>query len=143
MKLYTIGFTRSSAERFFGRLRRARVASLLDVRLSNTSQLAGFAKRDDLAWLTGELCGIPYRHALELAPTAGLLEAYRKRQLDWEAYANTFGQLIRDREIEAADPAGFAGACLLCSEARPHRCHRRLVAEHLAAAWKDVEIVHL
>ena len=143
MKLYTIGFTRSSAEKFFVRLRRAKVTSLVDVRLSNGSQLAGFAKRDDLAWFTRELCGIPYRHALELAPTAGLLDAYRKKHVDWEGYANAFVQLIRDRAIEAADPAEFAGACLLCTEATPHRCHRRLVAEHLAANWDGVEIVHL
>jgi uncharacterized protein (DUF488 family) len=143
MKIFTIGFTRSTAEKFFGRLRRAKASALVDVRLSNGSQLAGFAKRDDLAWLVGELCGIPYRHALELAPTAGLLDAYRKRHVDWEGYANAFGQLIRDRQIETADPATFDGACLLCSEEKPHRCHRRLVAEYLASHWPDVEIVHL
>ena len=143
MKLYTIGFTRTSAERFFGRLRRAKVASVVDVRLATGSQLAGYAKRDDLAWLLRELCGIPYRHELALAPTAGLLDAYRKHHVDWEGYARGFGVLIRDRAIETLDPAGFDGACLLCSEATPQRCHRRLVAEYLAAHWPDVQIVHL
>lgn len=143
MKLYTIGFTQTSAERFFGRLRRAKVASLVDVRLATGSQLAGFAKRDDLAWFARELCGIPYRHELALAPTAGLLDAYRKRKLDWEAYAHAFGDLIRDRAIETLDPADFAGACLMCSEPAPQRCHRRIVAEYLAERWQDVDIVHL
>ena len=143
MKLYTIGFTRSPAEKFFGRLRRAQVRTLVDVRLNNTSLLAGFAKRDDLAWLVGELCGIPYRHETALAPTAGLLDAYRKRQLDWEGYALAFDQLIRDRAIDTLDRDAFDGACLLCSEEKPHRCHRRLVAEYLAAHWPDVEVVHL
>lgn len=143
MRLYTIGFTRSSAEKFFGRLRRAKVEVLVDVRLNNGSQLAGYAKRDDLAWLLGELCGIPYRHELALAPTVGLLDAYRKHHIDWEGYARAFGELIRDRAIETLDPAAFAGACLLCSEPTPQRCHRRLVAEYLAGHWPDVEIVHL
>src|SRR5688500_1121128 len=143
MKLYTIGFTKTSAERFFGRLRRAKATALVDVRLNTGSQLAGFAKREDLAWFTGELCGIPYRHELALAPTAGLLDAYRKQRLDWEAYAHAFGDLIRDRAIETLDPAAFDGACLMCSEPTPQRCHRRIVAEYLAERWEDVEIVHL
>lgn len=143
MRLYTIGHARTTAERFFGRLRRAKVSALVDVRLNNGSQLAGFAKRDDLAWFARELCGIPYRHETTLAPTAGLLDAYRKRQVDWEGYANAFGQLIRDRAIETADPAAFDGVCLLCSEDKPHRCHRRLVAEYLAGCWPGVEVVHL
>ena len=143
MRLYTIGFTKSTAEKFFGRLRRAKALSLVDVRLNTGSQLAGFAKRDDLAWLLGELCGIPYRHELALAPTAGLLDAYRKDQLDWEAYARAFGELIRDRAIESLDRTAFDRACLLCSEATPQRCHRRIVAEYLAERWEDVDIVHL
>jgi uncharacterized protein (DUF488 family) len=143
MKLYTIGFTKSSAEHFFGRLRAARVRRLIDVRLNNASQLAGFAKRDDLAWFSRELCGVDTAHAPELAPTAELLGAYRRGELDWDGYAAGFATLIAGRRIEALDPAGFDGACLLCSEASPHHCHRRLVAEHLAAAWPGVEIVHL
>ena len=143
MRLYTIGHTRSSAEKFFGRLRRAKVSALVDVRLNTGSQLAGFAKRDDLAWLLKELCGIPYRHELALAPTVGLLDAYRKHQIDWEAYARAFGDLIRDRAIETLDRDAFAGACLLCSEPAPQRCHRRIVAEYLAEHWEDVDIVHL
>ena len=143
MRLYTIGHTRTSAEKFFGRLRRAKVSAVVDVRLNTGSQLAGFAKRDDLAWLLGELCGIPYRHELAFAPTAGLLDAYRKRHLDWEGYSRAFAELIRDRAIETLDRTAFDRACLLCSEATPQRCHRRIVAEYLAERWDDVDIVHL
>jgi uncharacterized protein (DUF488 family) len=143
MKIYTIGFTKSSAEHFFTRLKDAKVRRLVDVRLNNVSQLAGFAKRDDLRYFTQQLCGVGYEHRLELAPTAQILADYRGGHGEWDAYATSFRGLMAQRRIEQIDRDQFAGVCLLCSEATPHHCHRRLVAEYLRDAWRDVDIVHL
>lgn len=144
MKLFTIGFTKTTAESFFGRLREAKVARLVDVRLNNVSQLAGFAKRDDLAYFARTICGIPYEHRPELAPTQELLDAYKKNGGDWGEYERRFVELIAQRAIEDSLPRGaLDGACLLCSEDRAEHCHRRLVAEYLQRCWGDVEIVHL
>lgn len=143
MKLFTIGFTKSSAQHFFERLRLSGVQMLADVRLNNVSQLAGFAKRDDLRWFADQLVGIPYRHLPQLAPTQAMLDRFKKAKGEWSAYESEFVQLMRDRAIERHDPAMLDGACLLCSEATPHHCHRRLAAEYLAAHWPGVDIVHL
>jgi uncharacterized protein (DUF488 family) len=145
MKLFTIGFTRTSAEHFFARLSRAKVRTLVDVRLNNVSQLAGFAKKDDLRYFAASICGIGYDHRPELAPTQEMLDAYRKGEGkgDWPAYARRFRDLIARRNIEAIDRSALDGACLLCSEDKPHHCHRRLVAEYLRDTWGDVEIEHL
>jgi len=144
MKLFTIGFTRSSAAHFFGRLKAAGVTRLIDVRLNRTSQLAGFAKEGDLAFFARELCGIEAAAIPALAPTPELLGAYRKGEIDWPDYAVRFKRLIARRRIETTlDPAQLDGACLLCSEALPHRCHRRVVAEYLRAKWRGVEVVDL
>lgn len=143
MKLFTIGFTKTSAQHFFGRLNDSGARLLADVRLNNVSQLAGFAKRDDLTWFADKLAGMKYRHLPQLAPTQGMLDRYRKEKGDWSDYAEAFVELMRERRIEAADPAILDGACLLCSEDKPHHCHRRLVAEYLQAHWPDVQIIHL
>jgi uncharacterized protein (DUF488 family) len=143
MKIYTIGFTRSSAEHFFTRLNAAKPTRLVDVRLNNVSQLAGFAKRDDLRYFAQQLCGIGYEHQLALAPTAPMLADYRSGHGEWDSYAASFLQLMAQRHIEQMDRGQLAGACLLCSEDQPHHCHRRLVAEYLRDKWRDVEIVHL
>ena len=142
MRILTIGFTRTSARRFFERLSASRARVLVDVRLRNTAQLAGFAKRDDLAYFTQALCGIPYRHDLALAPTPELLDAYRASH-DWERYAAGFLALMAERRIEQVDRAALDDACLLCSEHVADRCHRRLVAEYLRGHWGDVDIEHL
>jgi uncharacterized protein (DUF488 family) len=132
--IFTIGFTKTSARNFFGRLREAGVREVVDVRLHNTSQLAGFAKADDLAFFL-ETMGIGYRHAPDLAPTEEMLAAYRARKIGWDDYAAAFTRLIAERHVERSHTAAsLAGACLLCSEATPHRCHRRLVAEYVTAA---------
>jgi uncharacterized protein (DUF488 family) len=143
--LYTIGFTRSTAERFFTRLADAGVRTVVDVRLRTTSQLAGFAKTPDLAWFLRETVAIGYRHEPLLAPTPAMLDDYRKRGGDWPAYARRFTDLMAQRRIEARlDPDDLAGACLLCSEADPHRCHRRLVADYLNARWEGgLAVTHL
>lgn len=148
MKLFTLGFTRRSAENFFSTLGQAGVTRLVDVRISNTSQLAGFTKKDDLAYFTRTLCGIPYEHQTALAPTEAMLRAYSKGETDWENHSRAFLALMAERQVEKADPASFDGACLLCSEAEAHQCHRSLAAEYLAAHWRqqrgsEVEIIHL
>ena len=144
MKLCTIGFTEKSAADFFGRLRNAGVKRILDVRLNNTSHLAGFSKRDDLNFFTREILGGEYLHLPSLAPTQEMLDEYRKEKRGWENYERRFRDLIKERAIEKQlDSDLFKGACLLCSEDKPHQCHRRIVAEYLKDAWNDVDIVHL
>lgn len=145
MEIYTIGFTQSSAEDFFGRLKDAGVRRLLDVRLNNTSQLAGFAKARDLPYFLERLIGASYEHQPLLAPTAEILDAYKKRGGEWAAYERDFDALLAERRIETAlDPADFATpTALLCSEATPEHCHRRLVCEYLARRWPDLEAIHL
>jgi uncharacterized protein (DUF488 family) len=144
MKVYTIGFTKTTAESFFTRLQEAGVKKVLDVRLNNVSQLAGFAKKNDLRYFLKAICGIDYAHRPELAPTQALLDAYKKDGGQWMEYEKRFLELIASRRIEetvARDAVD--GACLLCSEDKPHHCHRRLVAEYLRGKWGDLEIVHL
>ena len=144
MKIFTIGFTRKPAEVFFARLQNAGVGRLVDVRLNNTSQLAGFAKKDDLRYFTKAICDIDYVHLPQLAPTAAILDAYKKEKNgDWELYQRQFVELITSRQIENLPRETLDGACLLCSEEKPHRCHRRLVAEYLAEKWGGVEIEHI
>ena len=144
MKISTIGFTKKPARRFFDLLMQSDARRVVDVRLNNGSQLAGFAKKDDLAYFLGELCEMGYVHVPELAPTKELLGDYRKRRCDWATYEDRFIALMRERQIErTVSKEIVSGGCLLCSEDKPHRCHRRLVAEYLKQHWGDVEIVHL
>ncbi len=134
--VFTIGFTRTSAEGFFGRLLQAGVRLVLDVRLRNTSQLAGFAKAADLAYFLDRLGGIRYAHQPLLAPTEAMLKAFKQARGDWGIYQASFLALMAERRIESAlAPDALEGACLLCSEATPHRCHRRLVCDYLNAKW--------
>jgi uncharacterized protein (DUF488 family) len=145
MKIFTIGFTKKSAETFFTRLQKAGVKRLIDIRLNNVSQLAGFAKRDDLRYFTKAICGIEYVHLLDLAPTADILGPYKKqKKVDWELYERQFVDLLRARQVEDRVPREIMdGSCLLCSEEKPQHCHRRLVAEYLKDKWGNVEIEHI
>jgi uncharacterized protein (DUF488 family) len=145
VKLFTIGFTKKSAETFFTRLKNAGVRRLIDVRLNNVSQLAGFTKKDDLRYFTKAICNIEYVHLPELAPTADILDPYKKvKNGDWKLYERQFLDLMRARRIESTtSPELLDGGCLLCSEEKPHHCHRRLVAEYLKGHWLDVEIEHI
>jgi uncharacterized protein (DUF488 family) len=144
LKLFTIGFTKKSAEVFFGLLREAGIRKVIDIRLNNSSQLAGFAKRDDLRFFLEAICGIDYAHMPALAPTRELLESFRKNGEEWTAYEKRFVELISSRQIERLLSKEETNlACFLCSEDKPARCHRRLVAEYLKEKWGDLEIVHL
>jgi uncharacterized protein (DUF488 family) len=144
MKLFTIGFTKKTAQKFFGLLRGSGAKRVVDVRLNNVSQLAGFAKKDDLAFFLKEVAGMDYVHVPELAPTQEMLDAYKKEKGDWRLYEQRFLGLMRERKIEEKLPRSiFDGGCLLCSEDKPHQCHRRLVAEYLQQHWGDVDVKHL
>ena len=145
MDLYTIGFTKSSAEHFFDRLMVTGVRRVVDVRLNNTSQLSAFAKSKDLAYFLRVLANIEYVHEPLLAPTREILEAFRKFKGSWGEYEKKFLDLMEARKIEEKlDPGFLEDACLLCSENKPHHCHRRLVAEFLMDRWHiPISIIHL
>lgn len=144
MKLFTIGFTKKTAEAFFTKLKRSGAKRIVDVRLNNVSQLAGFAKKNDLQFFLREICGMDYVYVPDLAPTQDILDEYKKNKGDWTVYEQKFLDLMRRRQIEKKiDPAVIADGCLLCSEDKPHHCHRRLVAEYLKSHWGDVEISHI
>lgn len=144
MKIHTIGFTKKSADRFFGLLRTSGAKRVVDVRLNNVSQLAGFAKRGDLAYFLAEICGMEYVHLPELAPTKEMMDDYKKRREDWQTYETRFLDLMQKRQIERTVPEDIIkDGCLLCSEDKPHHCHRRLVAEYLHDHWSGIDINHL
>lgn len=144
MKLFTIGFTKSSAENFFTRLKKAGVKRVIDVRLQNNSQLAGFTKKPDLEYFLKHLCRLEYEHRTELAPTQEMLDSYQSGKGKWPAYEKKLRELMASRKIEKTLPRASAdGACLLSGEAKPDASHRRVVAEYLKAKWSGVEIVHL
>lgn len=145
MNIYTIGFTKKNASTFFGFIKQSDVKTLIDVRLNNVSQLAGFAKRDDLKFFLKELCGTDYVHLPELAPTKDILNAYKKGDMSWEVYEDKFLNLMGQRNIERSiKPALLDHGCLLCSEHEPHLCHRRLVVDYLNQhSDLDLTVKHL
>ncbi len=143
-QLFTIGFTKKNAETFFTKLSNAGVTKLIDIRLNNVSQLAGFAKRDDLIFFLKELCNCGYKHMPDLAPTKEILDAYKKKEIGWDEYVKHFCKLMAERRIENKIKAEeLNNACLLCSEPTPEQCHRRLVAEYLNIKLEGIEIIHL
>ena len=143
--LYTIGFTKKSAEQFFNLLRNNNVKQLVDVRISNSSQLAGFAKGKDLEFFVKEICHIPYKHFTDFAPTKELLDQWHKQEVTWEEYVKVYTDLLKDRDVlRKYGVKSFDGSCFLCSEDTPEQCHRRLLAEYLQKHSKEkVSIVHL
>ncbi len=144
MKVYTIGFTQKTASDFFGLLRESGAKRLVDIRLNNVSQLAGFAKKDDLEYFLHKICRIKYNYMPELAPTKEMLDAYRNEHHDWDTYEREFLALMDLRRIgKRGIKRIISNGCLLCSEDKPEFCHRRLVAEYLQRHWCDIEIIHL
>ena len=142
--LYTIGFTKKSARDFFSLLKKFGVKSLLDIRLNATSQLAGFAKKDDLLFFLSEICQCKYRHLPEFAPTKEMLDGYHEKKISWPEYEVLFKQLLEERKLGGILIANeLNNACLLCAEPTPEKCHRRLVAEYLKSAYPEIEIKHL
>jgi uncharacterized protein (DUF488 family) len=142
--IFTIGFTRKSAQDFFFKLQHAGVKRVVDVRLNNVSQLAGFTRKDDLQYFLKKLADIAYVHLPELAPTQEILDAFRKQNEDWSVYESSFLELMAARRIEQTVPRETVHlGCLLCSEQTPEHCHRRLVAEYLRRHWGTVQITHI
>ena len=142
--LFTIGFTKKTAQEFFTLLSEAGVKRIVDTRLNNVSQLSGFAKRKDLKYFLKEIANIDYLHVLDLAPTKDILDDYKKNQGDWHTYEKSFLDLMKKRQIENKVSSEILDrACLLCSEASPHNCHRRLVAEYLNNKLGNINISHL
>jgi uncharacterized protein (DUF488 family) len=144
MKIFTIGFTKKNAEQFFALLDRPDIRRVVDIRLNNNSQLAGFTKSDDLRFFLRRVIDKDYVYLPQLAPSAELLKTYRDGKGGWAAYERDFIALMRQRRVETSVPRELLdGGCLLCSEATPEHCHRRLVAEYLAAPWPNMTIEHL
>jgi uncharacterized protein (DUF488 family) len=145
MEIYTIGFTKKSAKQFFSSLTKAGIERLIDIRLNNTSQLAGFAKQADLSYFLQTICSIEYLHLPDLAPTHEILKAYQKKEINWDEYERRFHSLLSERRVAAKvdKTLFFKKSVLLCSEAKPERCHRRLVAEYLKNEWGNIDIHHL
>jgi uncharacterized protein (DUF488 family) len=144
-EIYTIGFTKKGAKKFFSLLEDQDIERLVDVRLRNRSQLSGFAKRDDLRYFLNELLDIEYMHREELAPSKDLLDKWRNDSISWEEFEERFDILMEEREIERQfSPSLFEeNTVLLCSEHEPQHCHRRLIIEYLEKEWGKVESKHL
>jgi uncharacterized protein (DUF488 family) len=145
MDVYTIGFTQKTAAQFFESLRQTGIRQVVDVRLNNVSQLAGFSKRDDLKYFLRAVCDAAYVHDLRLAPTQELFDGYKKGMWPWEDYAQRFLAVLRERRIEEQlDRHLFdVPTVLLCSEATAEHCHRRLVIEYLQSHWGGITVTHL
>lgn len=146
MRIFTIGFTKKSAEEFFTLLESRGVKRIIDVRLNNSSQLAGFSKGTDLSFFLKRILGIEYFHNTELAPTKEILDAYKDKSISWEQYETEFLALLKKREPKVLNDIKLLDeACLLCSEDKPDHCHRRLVAEYIQKVnpLEKIEIIHL
>ncbi|MGD0518084.1 MAG: DUF488 domain-containing protein [Thermoguttaceae bacterium] len=142
--LFTLGFAGKSAKEFFDKLKQSGVRRMVDIRLNNASQLAGFTKKRDLEFFLRAIADINYVHEPDLAPTKEILDDYKKKRIDWNEYESRYQRLIQERQpAKDLKPEDFDRACLLCSEPTPEHCHRRLAAEYLRDEWKNVTIVHL
>ncbi|ULS48278.1 DUF488 domain-containing protein [Pectobacterium carotovorum] len=138
MKIHTIGFTKKTAEHFFNGLKKNGVVRVIDTRLNNNSQLSGFAKARDLEFFLKKICDIGYVYRSELAPTKKILDDYKNKKIDWEQYAKEYLNLMEQRLISSRLSSDEVdGGCLLCSEDKPHHCHRRLLAEYLKQQWSN------
>jgi len=144
IKLFTIGFTEKSASTFFTLLKNAGVRKIIDTRLNNVSQLAGFAKGKDLEYFAKEIGNIGYEHNINMAPTKELLSSYRNKTINWTQYETEYISILDQRNIiKNIDFEKLNDSCILCSEHKPDRCHRRLLAEYLKKENNEIEIIHL
>lgn len=145
MEIYTIGFAKKSAKEFFDALKKSGIKRLIDIRLNNSSQLAGFTKQNDLAFFLKEICGSEYIHETILAPTKEILDGFKKKKITWEEYERRFSTLMNERRVEEILKKELfeIPTVLLCSEPKSDKCHRRLVAEYLREKWGTMKINHL
>ena len=144
MTLFTIGFTQTTAENFFNRLKKSKVETLIDTRLNNQSQLAGFAKKDDLPYFLKKIAKINYIHMPDLAPSKKILVDYREKKISWKVYEKRYLELIKKRKVEKLFKLKqLNNVCFLCSEAKPDNCHRRLLANFFKDKFKKLLIIHL
>lgn len=140
IKIHTIGFTKKTAEYFFGKLIENNISLLIDTRLNTSSQLSGFAKAKDLEYFLKKICNINYIYRSDLAPTKMILDNYKNKKIEWEQYSYEYINLMEKRLIsKKIDKFEIDNSCLLCSEDKPHYCHRRLLAEYLKKEWADCE----
>jgi uncharacterized protein (DUF488 family) len=143
-QIYTIGFTGKTAEEFFTKLEKGGVKRVVDIRLKNSSQLAGFAKKDDLKYFLKKINGIEYLHVPELAPTESIMDSYKGKKIGWPEYEKQFNNLLAERKVENnMKNEVLEGDCFLCSEEKPNYCHRRLVVEYLQKKLGNITIIHL
>ena len=146
MNLYTIGFTQKSAQQFFTLIKTNGIDLLLDIRLNNSSQLAGFSKGSDLAYFLKELCNCDYKHAIEFAPTDAILNAYKRKEIDWETYSKEYTSVINSRYVLSNFAELFRqykSICLLCSEPTHDRCHRGILASMVNEMLPQITVMHL
>ena len=146
IETYTIGFTKKTAKDFFEKLKQSGAKRIVDVRLNNVSQLAGFAKKNDLIYFLKTLAGMDYIHIPDMAPTKNILDEYKKNKGDWTVYEDKFLKLMTQRRIEEQNIKNILHqGCLLCSEHEPEHCHRRLVMEYLKKKWTQdtIKVTHL
>ena len=145
-KVYTIGFTKKTAEEFFTLLRNNDISLVVDVRLNNTSQLASFSKYPDIVFFLESICKIDYKHDLMFAPTALTLSKYKKKEIGWNEYVDDFSDTMNKRHIKDHIRYNYSlspNICLLCSEPVPTYCHRRLVADLFKEVFPNINIIHL
>ncbi len=146
MKIYTIGFTQKSAREFFNKVKINKIELLLDIRLNNISQLAGFAKGKDLEYFLNEICNCKYIHDISFSPTKDLLDSYRDKKTSWLEYETIFKEIMQERNLKEKfkrNYQNYNNICLLCTEPTPEQCHRRLVAEYLQQNIENIEIIHI
>lgn len=146
-KIYTIGFTKKNAEEFFTLLQKNKVQLLVDVRLNNSSQLAGFSKFPDIEFFLKKICGIEYKHEILFAPEENTLKRYKKKEIDWDQYVLEFNETMKKRNIREYIAKAYKNVsddiCLLCSEPTPEQCHRRLIAEIFSEVFPEIKIIHI
>jgi len=142
--LYTIGFTKKSAKKFFDLLKKNKVRKIIDTRLKSESQLSGFAKGTDLKYFAKEFFNIDYIHRLDFAPTKEILNSYRKKEITWDEYTIQYLKLLENRKLDGKISfRDLNNSCLLCSEEKPDKCHRKLLAEFIKQKYPDIKIIHL
>jgi len=146
MNLYTIGFTQKSAQQFFELIKANGIELLIDIRLNNSSQLAGFSKGNDLQYFLKKLCNCNYEHALEFAPTEEILSAYKKKEIKWDTYVKAYTELIKGRNVLGVFDEKYSkykSICLLCSEPTHEKCHRGVLANMIIHAFPQTIVEHL